>query len=219
MRSRVLGAVAAALLLSTLAACGDDDDPAAEATGADDAATADTGEVTGTDGDDGSDADEATAASEDGDAADGDAGAADDAPDGVANELLAFDGELLSGGSFSGADLSGRDAVLWFWAPWCTICRAEAPDVVEVVEAFEGEVPFIGVASRGPLEDMEAFVEETGTGGFEHLADVDGSIWERFEVVSQPTFAFIDDSGEIEVITASYDAGELTERLEALTAA
>lgn len=191
MRSRTLGAIGAVLVMLALGACGDDDtDPAADA------------------------ADEPATGAEPADAGDSTA----DAATGT-NELLSFDGELVSGGTFSGADLAGRDAVLWFWAPWCTVCRAEAPDVVEVAAAFGDDVPIIGVASRGPLEDMEAFVAETGTGGFEHLADVDGSIWQSFGVVSQPSFAFIDDSGEIEVVTASFDADELTARLDALAAA
>ena len=47
-------------------------------------------------------------------------------------------------------DLEGTDAVLWFWAPWCTVCRAEAPDVAETAEAYEDEdMALVGVAGGG----------------------------------------------------------------------
>ena len=33
-------------------------------------------------------------------------------------ELLDFEAPLLSGGTFRGADLAGKDVAFWFWAPW-----------------------------------------------------------------------------------------------------
>ena len=44
-------------------------------------------------------------------------------------EELSFTAETIEGASFDGSSLAGKDAVLWFWAPWCTECRREAPFV------------------------------------------------------------------------------------------
>lgn len=130
---------------------------------------------------------------------------------------LSFTAAELSGGELDASTLQGTDVVLWFWAPWCTTCRAEAPNVVEVADAFDGEVEVIGVAGRGQVADMERFVEETGTGGFTHVVDGDGSIWSQFEVIDQPAFAFIGADGEVDdVHIGPLGAERLTERFTTL---
>lgn len=43
-------------------------------------------------------------------------------------------------------------------------------------------------------------------------------IWAEFGVRSQPAFAFIDDSGEVEIHRGSLDEAELSERVDALIA-
>ncbi|MFC5382064.1 redoxin domain-containing protein [Aquipuribacter nitratireducens] len=103
-------------------------------------------------------------------------------------------GTTLDGDTISATELDGP-VVYWFWAPWCTVCRAEAPTVAEVAKRWEGEVTFLGVASRGPQDDMDAFVVETGTGGIRHIADLDGSIWAQLGVSAQPAFVFVDREG------------------------
>jgi thiol-disulfide isomerase/thioredoxin len=61
-----------------------------------------------------------------------------DAPTGDANETAAAFTQVLTaatpldGTSFDATTLAGADAVIWFWAPWCTICRGEAPEVAEI---------------------------------------------------------------------------------------
>jgi len=125
---------------------------------------------------------------------------------------------LGGGGEFDAAVLEGRNTVLWFWAPWCTTCRAEAPDVVDAAAAFEGSVEVIGVAGRGDVGAMEDFVEQTGTGGLDHVIDDDGSIWTQFGVAAQPAFAFIDERGEVDVFVGTLGNDGLTERMQALAA-
>lgn len=103
-------------------------------------------------------------------------------------------GALLDGSDFDATAVDGP-VVYWFWAPWCTVCRAEAPDVAAAADKFGDDVTFVGVASRGPVSDMEAFVEQTGVGGFPHIADVDGRIWAQFGVSAQPAFVIVDAEG------------------------
>jgi thiol-disulfide isomerase/thioredoxin len=137
----------------------------------------------------------------------------------AAEAALSFDAQLVGGGDFSADSVDGRDTVFWFWAPWCTICRAEASDVVAAAEAFDGRVQVIGVAGRGEVEEMQGFVADTGTGGLDHLVDDDGSIWSGFGVSAQPAFAFVDDDGQVEVFVGSLGETGLTERMQALTEA
>ena len=46
------------------------------------------------------------------------------------------------------------------------------------------------------------------------LADVE--VWAEFGVLAQPAFAFVDDSGEMEIHHGSLDEAELSERIETL---
>jgi len=134
------------------------------------------------------------------------------------SDQVSFTATRLGGGQFDGASIQGKDTVLWFWAPWCTVCRAEAPDVVEAAAEFDGSVEVIGVAGRSEVSEMEQFLADTGTGWLDHLVDGDGAIWSQFGVVAQPAFAFVDDSGEIEVFVGALGRDALTERMRALAA-
>ena len=141
-------------------------------------------------------------------ATDGDATASDDAAaeSGTLEESLAavFAGSsTLDGVDFDGGELAQGKVVLWFWAPWCTSCRAEGPRVAEVAEAYADQVRIVGVPGRGQVSAMNQFVDDTGTGALEHVIDDDGSIWTAFEVYGQPAFAFVDENGRIEVFVGT----------------
>ncbi|MDZ7679634.1 MAG: redoxin domain-containing protein [Acidimicrobiales bacterium] len=124
----------------------------------------------------------------------------------------------LDGEEFDGGRLAGTKTVLWFWAPWCTSCRAEGPEVAEVAERHGDDVRVIGVPGRGQVNAMEQFVDDTGTGALEHVVDDDGSIWTAFGVYGQPAFAFIDDTGQIEVFVGTLGSA-LDDRVATLAGA
>ncbi|CAN5889396.1 protein disulfide oxidoreductase [soil metagenome] len=130
----------------------------------------------------------------------------------------AFSAPTLAGGEVDTASFEGRPTVLWFWAPWCTICRAEASGVVETAGELAEEVDLYGVAGRGEVDAMEQFVDQTGTDGLTHVIDDDGSIWSDYEVAAQPAFAFIDADGEVEVFVGTLGREGLRERMQDLIA-
>lgn len=146
-----------------------------------------------------------------GESADSGAAGGSGAPAGMSSPLD-FTASTVRGDAFDGADFAGRPVVLWFWAPWCTVCRVEAPEVAEVAEDLDGRVEFVGVAGRGPVEDMATFVDQTATGALEHLADVDGALWRRFGVIAQPTFVFVAPTGATTSFAGSLGADELRAR-------
>lgn len=127
----------------------------------------------------------------------------------AATDPLGFSGTTLDGATLDAATLTGTPVVLWFWAPWCTICRAEAPDVSAVAAQYQGRVRVVGIPGRGEIAAMRAFVSETGTDGFTHVEDVDGALWNRFGVVAQPAFVFVDRAGKAQTFAGSLDAAQL----------
>ena len=152
----------------------------------------------------------------------GDAGSADPAASSASDASGApakFTADRLGGGELTSASFAGKDTVLWFWAPWCTVCRGEADDVVAAAGALDGEVEIIGVAGRGEASEMKGFVSDTGTGGLTHVVDDDGSIWSSYDVFAQPAYAFIDDSGSVEVFVGALGEDALVERMNALAEA
>lgn len=189
--SALLATCAAGVLFLT--ACGADaEDEADVAVGAEDSA-----------------ADEA--ADTEGDAEDGAEGGAAEVP-----AELEFAADTVDGGSVEGAAYVGEPTVFWFWAPWCTICRGEAPTVRDTAASYDGSVEFVGVAGLGEVDQMQGFVADTGLDGMDHVVDEDGSIWEGFGVASQPAWAFVDADGGVEVVAGSLAEDDLDSRVAAI---
>ncbi len=108
---------------------------------------------------------------------------------------LSFSGPTLDGGDLDASTLAGEPVVLWFWAPWCSICRAEAPGIARVADELDGRVTVLGIPGLGRTADMREFVEVTGTSGLQHVIDVDGSLWARFGIIGQPSFVLVAPDG------------------------
>lgn len=54
---------------------------------------------------------------------------------------------------------------------------------------------------------MQAFLDDTGTGGFPQAVDEDGSLWLRFGAEIRSSFLFVGDDGSVQ--RTGY--GEMTE--------
>lgn len=123
------------------------------------------------------------------------AGEPEPAPSEVA-AVLRFTGTTVGGEPFDGASLAGKPAVLWFWAPWCTTCRGQVPNVSALAEAYAGTVNVVGIAG---LSDDDAGIKEfaADTSGIVNLSDSAGDIWRRFGIVEQSVFTVIDRNGQI----------------------
>jgi thiol-disulfide isomerase/thioredoxin len=139
-------------------------------------------------------------------ASDSDATASDST---VTTALSILETQTVDGATFDPATTTDQPVLLWFWAPWCVICRTEAPTIVDIAAELDGEVVVLGVAGRGSVEEMRGFVDDTGTAGFTHLADTDGAIWREFGVVAQPAFAFVAPDGDTEVFVGALDEDDL----------
>lgn len=135
----------------------------------------------------------------------------------AADDRLQFTGTTLSGAPFNGAGLQGKPAVLWFWAPQCPFCNAEAPGVAQAAAANPGVV-FVGVAGHSDVGAAQDFVSKYHL-NFTNLNDADGSIWARYNVPWQPAYVFYRADGSSTFVnnpTSAMSAQELSDRVAAL---
>ena len=54
------------------------------------------------------------------------------------------------------------------------------------------EVTIVGVASRDTEDEMAEFVARHELDIIDHVADVEGEVWARNDVVGQPAWVFVD---------------------------
>lgn len=121
-----------------------------------------------------------------------------------------FTGETVDGAAYDGQQLAGKPAVLWFWAPWCPTCRAQAGNLMRLSEEYAGEVNVVGVGGLADATDIKDFAEVVE--GPAHLVDVEGEIWRHFGVTAQSTYVVLDADGS--VVTEGYlDDGVLNEQV------
>ncbi len=128
---------------------------------------------------------------------------------------LEFTAATLTGGSFDGAVLEGRPAVLWFWAPWCPTCRAQSGNVSALARQYDGEVAVVavgGLDSRDAITDVADRIPDVT-----HVLDPDGEVWRHFGVTAQSTYTVISADGEI-VSEGYLDDGQLNDLVARLAA-
>jgi thiol-disulfide isomerase/thioredoxin len=108
---------------------------------------------------------------------------------------LSFTSETLDGSSFAGESLAGKPAVLWFWAPWCPTCRAQAPAVSRLAQQYDGRVNVVSVGGLGDARDIRDFAAQV-TGPI-HLVDEEGEVWRHLGVTAQSTYLVLDADGGV----------------------
>lgn len=111
---------------------------------------------------------------------------------------LQFTATTLDGERFDATTLAGRPTVLWFWAPWCSTCAAEAAHVNTLAARTAGRVNVLGVAGLDEPAAMREFASLTKISGFPQLADGQGSIWRHFEITAQATYVLLDAAGIVQ---------------------
>ncbi len=115
--------------------------------------------------------------------------------------LLQFTATTVDGKPFDGAALYGHKTVLWFWAPWCTVCARNAGGVRSAATALGPDVEVIGVAGlSSSADDMRGFVQRGGLQNVTNLADTTGDLYARFGVTQQDTYVFVSPDGSAKTV-------------------
>lgn len=115
---------------------------------------------------------------------------------------VSWSGAIENGEPVSSADYAGEVVVLNFWYASCAPCRAEAPDLQELSEEFDGQgASFLGVNVRDRAANAIAFANTYGI-TYPSVMDVeDGGLQLAFSGSippnAVPTTLVLDGSGRV----------------------
>lgn len=129
-------------------------------------------------------------------------------------ESLNFRATTVSGDAFRGAQVAGKPVVLWFWAPWCAVCRSQAPQVEKLVSTYGEDLAVIGVGSLDSAQAISGFADDVS--GPTHLSDPDGKLWKRFRISEQSSFVVLDGTGREVLRTGYNDDDALADAVESV---
>ncbi len=130
--------------------------------------------------------------------------------------ILDFSGRAVDGSSFRGSSLAGKPVVLWFWAPWCAVCRSQAPQVEALAAQYGDDLAVVGIGSLDSGSAIAGFADDVQ--GPTHLSDPDGELWKRFRISEQSSFVVLDAQGREVLRTGYNDDDELAAAVEKLVA-
>lgn len=131
-------------------------------------------------------------------------------------KLLTFTGTTVDGIAYKSTDVLKKPTVIWFWTPWCAICRNESKAVAALSTKYAGKVNFVGIGANGTVAEMKEFVGLQKTANITHLNDAKGKLWNRFGVVIQPTVVFVDKNGKIKKHVGPSTTSYITKQVAAL---
>ncbi|MBL7488451.1 TlpA family protein disulfide reductase [Frankia sp. AgB1.9] len=105
-------------------------------------------------------------------------------------------GTTLNGTKLDLASFRGKIVVVNFWASWCSPCRAETPNLLQV-SAQKPDVAFLGVNERDPTSPAQAFVRDHKV-TYPSIIDKYGTLSAHWPVaVALPTTFVLDPKGDI----------------------
>ncbi len=101
------------------------------------------------------------------------------------------------GGAYELAQLASAETptLLWFWAPWCTVCNGEAPEIQRLATQTRGELSIVAIGGRDQLDNAPAFVDRHGMTAPTLLFDESMQVWEHYRIPGQPGAILLDREG------------------------
>ena len=132
--------------------------------------------------------------------------------------LRLFDGyyDEFDDGTVTLSDLTGRVAVINFWASWCVECKVEAEELEATWQDYQDQgVVFIGVDYDDTEVKAIDYLESYGI-TYPNGLDGRGQITEnRYHITGVPETFIVDPSGKIAAVKiGAYRSGELRRILD-----
>ena len=116
--------------------------------------------------------------------------------------------DTLNGkGAITLESLSGKIAVVDFWATWCGPCKQSFPKLEELAKQNTGKVQVVGISVDDKADGVAEFAKANGV-TFPIGWDDGHSIAGRWKVDTMPTTYILDTTGKVRFIHAGYQDGE-----------
>ena len=114
-------------------------------------------------------------------------------------KMAAFALEDLDGNVFDSSQLSGKVAIIDFWATWCPPCKKEIPHFIELYDEYADDgLVIVGISVDEDINALETFVPENGINYVMLKADKEGRVVNDFGgITGIPTTFLIDRDGNI----------------------
>ncbi len=112
-----------------------------------------------------------------------------------------FTGTTLDGETIRLSDFRGKIVLLNDFASWCGPCRAETPHLVDIYNAEEGEVVFIGLNIEETEANVAGYRDEFNV-PYPLVLNQDGALTEIYRPIGLPTSWFIDPEGVVRYVHA-----------------
>ena len=130
----------------------------------------------------------------------------------IGKPMPAFVGTTLDGDPFSSADLTGKPAIVNFWASYCIpSCVEEHPVLLDLAASHGGELQMVGVLVNDTPDGARRFLARYGEVSWPSMLNADGRISIDYGVTGPPETFFVDAQG----IVVARHVGPLTTALVA----
>jgi len=106
----------------------------------------------------------------------------------------ALDGAAVDGRNVDVPDGQHRPAVVVFWATWCGPCRAEIPDLRQLLADYGDRIELVGVNAGEPVATVSAATGPLGI-TWPVLSDTDRHAQAAFQIEALPTVLIVDGEG------------------------
>ena len=85
--------------------------------------------------------------------------------------------------------------LLWFWAPWCEVCNAEAPSIERMASRADTRLAVVAIGGRDEAANGPAFVERHRLRTPTMLFDEPMTVWSAYAIPGQPAAVLLDRDG------------------------
>jgi thiol-disulfide isomerase/thioredoxin len=97
---------------------------------------------------------------------------------------------------------TGRQSLIYFFAPWCGVCRMSMPNLNHVQRFFPGLTVIAVALDFANPRDVQIFAKEvnltvTAALGDDHLR-------EQWRISAYPTYVVVDEEGKVAVSSVGY---------------
>lgn len=121
------------------------------------------------------------------------------------SQVPAFQLSTINGDSINVDALEGKPTILFFWAPWCSVCKVSMPNLQSFYEDNHEKVNVVSIAlsyeSKGEVEQIiadKALTFTTALGNDTTAKD--------FKIQGFPTYYVLDGEGKVHSKSMGYSS-------------